>query len=82
MDRPRHKCDDCVFTDNDLKRLKEFRLQGYHTWTAFEQNEIVNLVDALLFRLEAAEHFINTSFMPIELEDNPNYLAWRKAAGK
>lgn len=45
-----------AFSDEDLKRLKGFRLQGYHTWTAFEQNEIVDLVDALLARLEAANH--------------------------
>lgn len=73
------------FTDDDLKRLKAFRLQGYHTWTAFEQNEIVDLVDALLARLEAAEmccQFMWISEHPIDDSSNDAYKAWRKAAGK
>ena len=75
------------FTDENLKRLKEFRLQGYHTFTAFEQNEIVDLVDALLARLEAAERVIH-GHMDLEKE-KINYdqfvtllSVWRKACGR
>jgi hypothetical protein len=74
------------FTNEDLQRLKAFRLQGYHTLTAFEQNEIVDLVDALLARLEASERCATPSTDYCALchcEDcESNRAAWRKAAGR
>jgi hypothetical protein len=65
-----------TFTDDDLKRYKN------HDYSLPQQASWNDAIDALLARLEAAEHFINTNFMTTEWKDQPCYKAWRKACGK
>ncbi len=70
------------FTDSDLKRLKEKRDDPSVMNTLTRTTKL----DALLFRLEAAEYAIRwfdkiTTEMP-DTEPFKDYAAWRKAAGK
>lgn len=75
------------FTDDDLKRLKEFfQYKGVDLaprlpfdGSPFEKTK------ALLARLEAAEAVINECSMDYKgdsIEKLSEYQAWRKAAGK
>lgn len=58
-----------TFTDDDLKRLHaEYDQMGS------------DKIDALIARLEAAEHAIAATVG--EFEDSPSVQAWRKACGK
>lgn len=73
------------FTDEDLKRLKKAVAEQPPFWEDIILTEDGGerfYLQALIARLEAAEEFINKSFMPVEYEDYPDYKEWRKAAGK
>lgn len=63
-----------TFTDDDLKRLKEFQ------WASKERT------DALILRLEAAENAYLTYRNDPEVRHTPEQveagLAWRKSAGR
>lgn len=71
------------FTDDDLKRLKEWCNLPKNVLTQ-RRKAILNLID----RLEAAEAVCNTQEhtccrqIPIICRACVNYEAWRKAAGK
>lgn len=64
-----------MFTDEDLKRLKDYlsRNNEYIATTS---------IRAFVERLDAAEKVLNRTgtFWPIELDDDVQ--AWRKAAGR
>lgn len=66
-----------TFTDDDLKRLKEFGENEFLVESEYQ--EIHQLLPALLTRLEAAEKFLEGYS---DLKDDQTYEAWRKAAGK
>ena len=61
------------FTDDELETTKR---QHRHTSSKTDCRTC-----ALIRRLEAAERFIDHSFMLIEREDHPDYIAWLKSAG-
>lgn len=62
-----------VFSDDDIKRLKEKTALVSDTWG----------IDRLLARLEAAENVLNTlRGHDAEIVDEDLMKAWRKAAGK
>ncbi len=52
-----------TFTDDDLERLKEFLAGNYDFKTAWDQNECMDLTNALLARLEAAEAVAGEGFI-------------------
>jgi hypothetical protein len=72
------------FTDKDLQRLKEIRAKyDYMPETAWDVNELRDLMDACIARLEAAEKVVECA---LDCHDMSSELAivkvWRKAAGK
>jgi hypothetical protein len=75
-----------TFTDDDLKRLKEFKdkHQYFNFPTAWDANEQYDLINALLARLEAAEKVLIHVEKYFNPSDYGNRLLnkWRKAAGK
>jgi hypothetical protein len=75
-----------TFTDEDLKRLKEY---AEHREGMLSTNCIMpaNEVKALLARLEAAETALEAIYPCLDSGSQFNYLdilmdSWRKAAGK
>ena len=64
------------FTDEDLKQTREFMADDIAIGTPKLQR--------LLARLEAAEHFIDSSVTLYGIGEDcqKDYEAWRKAAGK
>jgi hypothetical protein len=62
-----------IFSDEDLKRLKA-DVPGF-TWAGDEK------IYALIARLEAAEKWAHAE-RSTTLLASPEYLEWRKAAGK
>lgn len=74
-----------IFTDDDLKRLKQYiDVRQKCSMDVPVHPDIASFfseVEALLARLEAVERFVDHSFMPIEREDHPDYIAWRISKG-
>lgn len=70
------------FTDEDLKRLKEYSLKlealPVHSSATIDHHKL----KALLARLEAAERVLNTSWADNMEEYLKATKDWRKAAGK
>ena len=65
-----------TFTDDDLKRLKEMVL-NCEAFYGMNQPPIPLRLSTLLARLEAAEKALDHN-----VPTDPDYIAWRKAAGK
>ena len=75
-----------IFTDEDLKRLKDWTEYARKKFNGARLDEFVfelkhNEVEELLARLEAAERYI-TSVWRNPGASEEDYWEWRKAAGK
>ena len=73
-----------MFTDDDLKRLKEICKTKEFDPEIAENIAIwvLNSQPALLARLEAAEYIISRHFELMEISHSKELAVWRKAAGK
>ena len=76
-----------MFTDEDLKRLKEDMTNKLYVSGNYMPNP--GILEALLARLEAGEAVIHRLEASKDLQDfgwfvptNEEYKSWRKAAGK